>query len=158
LGGGGKLKLKARPHDHGRVGSVIKRIHHVGIAVRDLEEALRFFSGQLGLEVAEEVVVEEHGMRAAWLEAGNLRIELMEPLGPEGPIARFLEKRGEGVHHVALEVEDIASACEELRRAGAKLVYPEARVSRDGSLYNFVHPKSAHGVLLELVQRRAKPI
>jgi len=127
-------------------------IHHIGIAVRDLSKALAFFSELLGLEVEGTVVVEEHGMRAAWLRAGPVKLELMEPLGSSGPVARFLERRGEGVHHVALLVQDIRAVCEALRKAGVKLVYEEPKVALDGSLYNFIHPKSAHGVLVELRQ------
>ena len=128
------------------------RVHHIGIAVEDLDKALEFFSGVLGLEVERTVVVEEQDMRAAWLRLGDLWLELMEPLSPEGPVGRFLAKRGEGIHHVAVIVDDIRATCEELGRAGIRLVYEEPRRSHDGALYNFVHPKAAHGVLLELRQ------
>jgi len=130
-------------------------IHHIGVAVRSLDEALRFFSGVLGLEVERTVVVEEQGMRAAWLNVGGVRLELMEPLGPEGPVAKFLSKRGEGVHHVAFLVDDMEEVMGALRRAGAVLVYDEPRISHDGSRYNFVHPKSAHGVLVELREEKS---
>ncbi len=130
-------------------------IHHIGVAVRSLDEALRFFSGVLGLEVERTVVVEEQGMRAAWLNVGGVRLELMEPLGPEGPVAKFLSKRGEGVHHVAFLVDDMEEVMGALRRAGAVLVYDEPRISHDGSRYNFVHPRSAHGVLVELREEKS---
>jgi len=130
----------------------VETIHHIGIAVRDLGKALKFFSELLGLEVEGTVVVEEHGMRAAWLRAGPVKLELMEPLGAEGPVARFLERRGEGIHHIALSVRDIGAMCKALKEAGLELVYPEPKVAKDGSLYNFIHPKSAHGVLIELRQ------
>jgi len=130
----------------------VESIHHVGIAVKDLDKALEFFSGLLGLEVEKTVVVEEHGMKAAWLKVGPVWLELMEPLGPEGPVAKFLARRGEGIHHVAITVEDIRASCEELRKTGVELVYEEPKVAIDGSLYNFIHPKSAHGVLVELRQ------
>ena len=130
----------------------VETIHHIGIAVRDLGKALKFFSELLGLEVEGTVVVEEHGMRAAWLRAGPVKLELMEPLGAEGPVARFLERRGEGIHHIALSVRDIGAMCKALKEVGLELVYPEPKVAKDGSLYNFIHPKSAHGVLIELRQ------
>ena len=133
----------------------LRSVHHIGIAVRDLDEALKFFSGVLGLTVERTVVVEEQGMRAAWLRIGDVLLELMEPLGPEGPVAKFLSKRGEGVHHIALLVDDIGAVMDVLRRAGASLVYDEPKVSHDGSKYNFVHPKSAHGVLLELREEKS---
>ena len=132
----------------------VRGVHHIGIAVKSLDEALKLFSGVLGLEHEHTVVVKEHCMRAAWLRAGTVKLELMEPLGPEGPVASFLSKRGEGVHHVALLVDDIEEAMEVLRRAGAVLVYDEPRVAHDGSRYNFVHPKSAHGVLIELREEK----
>lgn len=133
----------------------LKKVHHIGIAVKSLDEALKFFSDVLGLEVERTVVVEEQGMRAAWLRIGDVLLELMEPLGPEGPVAKFLSKRGEGVHHVAFLVDDMGAVAEALRRAGAVLVYEEPRVSHDGSKYNFIHPKSAHGVLVELREEGA---
>ena len=133
----------------------VGRLHHVGVAVRSIDEALRFFSDLLGLEVESTIVVEEQGMRAAWLKLGDVKIELMEPLGSEGPVARFLAKRGEGVHHLALDVSDIKAISERLREAGIRLVYDEPRRAHDGSLYNFIHPKSAHGVLIELRQERS---
>ncbi|GEM_PF-67007 len=129
-------------------------VHHIGIAVEDLEKALKFFSGFLGLEVVKEVVVEEQGMKAAWLRLGNIWLELMEPLAPDTPVGKFLAKRGEGVQHVAVLVDDIRAACRELAQAGIRLVYEEPRRAKDGTLYNFVHPKSAHGILLELRAER----
>lgn len=128
------------------------RVHHIGIAVEKLEEALKFFSELLGLEVEKTVTVEDQDMRAAWLRLGDIWLELMEPLSPEGPVGRFLAKRGEGIHHVAVLVDDIEAVCERLREAGIRLVYEQPRKGYDGSLYNFVHPKAAHGVLLELRQ------
>lgn len=133
----------------------VERLHHVGLAVRSLDEALKFFSGLFGLEVESTIVVEEQGMRAAWLKLGDVKVELMEPIGEEGPVAKFLAKRGEGIHHIAVNVSDINAISEALREAGIKLVYDKPRVAHDGSLYNFIHPKSAHGVLIELRQEGA---
>ena len=130
----------------------VLRVHHIGIAVRDLEEALRFFSEVLGLEVEDTVIVEDQGMKAAWLSLGDVKLEVMEPLGPDTPVGRFLDRRGEGVHHISVLVDDIGEVSERLREAGVRLVYEEARKAYDGSLINFLHPKTAHGVLIELRQ------
>jgi len=148
------LKPLSSPHEGagGGLALALLRVHHIGLAVEGLDKALAFFSGVLGLEVEKTVVVEDQDMRAAWLRLGDQWLELMEPLSPEGPVGRFLAKRGEGVHHVAVLVDDIRAACEELQRAGVRLVYEEPRRGHDGALYNFIHPKAAHGVLLELRQ------
>jgi len=147
-----KPSSSARHRAGGELALALLRVHHIGLAVEDLDKALGFFSGVLGLEVEKTVVVEEQDMRAAWLRLGDLWLELMEPLSPEGPVGRFLAKRGEGIHHVAVLVDDMMATCEELKRAGIRLVYEEPRRGHDGALYNFIHPKAAHGVLLELRQ------
>lgn len=128
-------------------------IHHIAIAVNDLEAALAFYRDALGLEVSERREVPEEGVEIAFLPAGEGEIELLRPLGPDSGVARFLEKRGEGLHHICLRVEDITAAMEQLRAAGATLLSEEPRVSADGTRYIFIHPKSAHGVLLELYEK-----
>ena len=127
-------------------------IHHIAIAVRDLDAALTFYRETLGLEVTERHKVPEEGVEIAFLPAGEGEIELLRPLSDEGGIARFLEKRGEGLHHVCLAVADVEAAMERLRAAGAQLLSEEPRVNVHGTRYVFVHPKSAHGVLLELYE------
>ncbi|MGB9777559.1 MAG: methylmalonyl-CoA epimerase [Anaerolineae bacterium] len=129
-------------------------IHHIAIAVRDLEAALAFYRDALGLEVTQRREVPEEGVEIAFLPAGEGEIELLRPLDPEGGVARFLEKRGEGLHHICLRVDDIAAAMERLRAAGAILLSQEPRVGADGTRYIFIHPKSAHGVLVELYSDR----
>lgn len=128
-------------------------IHHIAIAVNDLEAALAFYRDALGLEVSERREVPEEGVEIAFLPAGEGEIELLRPLDPEGSVARFLEKRGEGLHHICLRVDDITAAMERLRAAGATLLSEEPRVGADGTRYVFIHPKSARGVLLELYER-----
>jgi methylmalonyl-CoA epimerase len=128
-------------------------IHHIAVAVNDLEAALAFYRDALGLEVTQRREVPEEGVEIAFLPAGEGEIELLRPLDPAGGVARFLEKRGEGLHHICLRVDDITAAMERLRAAGATLLSEEPRVGADGTRYVFIHPKSAHGVLLELYEK-----
>ena len=127
-------------------------IHHVAIAVHDLDAALTFYRDGLGLEVTERREVPEEGVEIAFLPAGEGEIELLRPLDGESGVARFLEKRGEGLHHICLAVEDVEAAMERLRAAGARLLSDEPRLNVHGTRYVFVHPRSAHGVLLELYE------
>ena len=127
-------------------------IHHIAIAVHDLDAALAFYRVGLGLEVNERREVPEEGVEIAFLPAGEVEIELLHPLDEESGVARFLEKRGEGLHHICLAVEDVEAAMERLRAAGARLLSEEPRVNIHGARYVFVHPRSAHGVLLELYE------
>jgi methylmalonyl-CoA/ethylmalonyl-CoA epimerase len=127
-------------------------IDHVAIVVRSLDEALTFYRDALGLEVTERREVAEEGVEVAFLPLARGRIELVRPLTDEGGVARFLEKRGEGLHHICLVVDNIAETIEHLREAGADLVTDEPQVGADGTRYIFIHPKSAHGVLLELYE------
>lgn len=127
-------------------------IDHVAIIVRNLDEALAFYRDALGLDVIERRDVPEEGVEVASLPLAQSRIELVQPLSDEGGVARFLEKRGEGLHHICLVVDDIVGAMEQLREAGADLITDEPQVGADGTRYVFIHPKSAHGVLLELYE------
>ena len=130
-------------------------IDHVAIVVRDLDEALAFYRDALGLDVIERRDVLEEGVEIASLPLARGRIELVRPLSDEGGVARFLEKRGEGLHHICLVVDDIVDAMEHLREAGADLITDEPQVGADGTRYVFIHPQSAHGVLLELYEEPA---
>ena len=127
-------------------------IDHIGIVVRDLDAALALYRDALGLEMTERREVPEEGIESASLSAGEGEIELLRPLDDASGVARYLEKRGEGLHHICLAVEDIEGAMERLRAAGAQLLSEEPRVNVHGTRYVFVHPKSAHGVLLELYE------
>jgi len=130
---------------------MIKKVHHIGIAVRSLEEGLRFYRDTLGLPVAMTSELPQDGVRIAFLPLGEVLIELLEPMGPDTPLGRFLERRGEGVHHVALATDDIAREIEGLRARQVELVDAGARRGAEG-LVCFLHPRAARGVLVELVQ------
>ncbi|MGB8507117.1 MAG: methylmalonyl-CoA epimerase [Pyrinomonadaceae bacterium] len=128
------------------------KIEHIGIATPDLDEALKFWRDALGLEVVHTEEVAEQGVRVAMLPAGEPRIELLEPTGPDSPVARFLEKRGAGIHHIAVRVEDIRASLARLKEGGARLIDETPRVGAGNCLVAFVHPASVGGVLLELVE------
>ena len=130
------------------------KINHLGIATKEIDEALKFWHSALGLEKTHTEVVEEQRVRVAMLPIGETRIELLEPTAADSPIAKFLEKRGAGLHHIAVEVEDINQALEQLKQNGARLIDETPRVGADNCLIAFVHPASAGGVLLELVQHQ----
>ena len=127
-------------------------IDHIAIAVKNLDEAIKKFSAVLGSDYIVEEVPEEN-VRIAMFRLGNARIELLQPLTDQSSLAKFIEKRGEGIHHLAVKVENIDEACKELRNAGFRLVYEEPKSVAGGKRrINFVHPKELHGVLLELVE------
>lgn len=127
------------------------KIDHLGIAVRSLDQALRFYRDQLGLEVVMRESVAQEKVNVAMLPVGEPRIELLEPSEADSVIGKFLDKRGEGLHHVALKVPDLNAAVEKFRASGARLLN-EPRSGAGGHLYVFVHPSSTGGVLLELIQ------
>ncbi len=126
-------------------------IDHLGIAVKSLKQARRFYE-QLGLLVADEETVEHEKVKVAMIPVGESRIELLEPTSSDSVIAKFLQKRGEGLHHVALHVPDLSHAVETLKASGTRFISDEIKIGAGGHLYVFVHPSSAGGVLLELCQ------
>jgi len=126
-------------------------IDHLGIAVRSIDDALRFYQEQLGLKVTLRQTVEIEQVRVAMLPLGESRIELIEAAEPGSVIAQFIDQRGEGLHHVAIQVPDLHTTVERLKAAGARLMN-EPRAGAGGRQYVFVHPASAGGVLLELIQ------
>ncbi|HEY6273726.1 MAG TPA: methylmalonyl-CoA epimerase [Terriglobales bacterium] len=126
-------------------------IDHLGVAVRSLAQARKFYE-QLGLEVAGEEVVAHERVKVAMVPLGESRIELLEPTGADSVIAKFLERHGEGLHHVAIHVPDLAQAVETLKASGARFISEEIKIGAGGHRYVFVHPSSACGVLLELVE------
>ena len=128
------------------------QIDHLGIAVRSLDIALQFYEHQLGFTEAQRETVEQEKVKVAMLPAGESRIELLEATEPDSVIAKFIEKRGEGLHHVALKVPDLAATVDRLRTQGARLLN-DPRPGAGGHLYVFVHPSSTGGVLLELIQQ-----
>jgi methylmalonyl-CoA/ethylmalonyl-CoA epimerase len=126
-------------------------IHHLGIAVVDLDKALRTYGRLFGAEVERRATVDDQGVRAASLRIGEGRVELLEPLGEDTPVGRFIAKRGPGMHHVAYEVTDLRATLAELAEAGADLIDASPREGLFGLEVAFVHPDSVHGVLSEVV-------
>ncbi len=127
------------------------KIDHLGIAVNNIQTARGFYEA-LGLSVAQEETVEHEQVRIAMIPLGESRIELLEPTSDNSAVGRFLKKRGEGLHHVALHVDDIAATLKALKAKGVRLVSEELQVGAGGHLYFFVHPASAGGVLLEICE------
>lgn len=128
------------------------KIDHLGIATKGIDEALKFWSEALGLENVHTEIVEDQKVRVAMLPLGESRIELLEPTSEDSPISKFLEKRGGGIHHIAVAVEDIEASLAKLKANGMRLIDESPRVGAEGCLVAFVHPSSTNGVLLELVQ------
>ena len=127
-------------------------LDHVGIAVRDLEAALAFYRDALGLEIDPPEDVPSQRVRAHFIPVGEAALELLEATADDSPIAKYLAKRGPGLHHITLRVDDIAAALAELKARGVRLIDEAPRPGAHGSLVAFIHPVSAHGVLVELKQ------
>ncbi len=132
-------------------------IDHLGIAVKSLAASKAFYE-RLGLKVMPEETVEQEKVRLAMVPVGESRIELLEPISDESPIAKFLAKRGEGLHHVALQVDDLAHTVEQLKASGVRLINDNIQIGAGGHLYVFVHPSSAGGVLLELCEEQPRGV
>ena len=128
------------------------KINHLGIATNGIDEAIKFWADGLGLENVHTETVEDQKVRVAMLPIGETRIELLEPTGNDSPISKFLEKRGPGIHHIAIEVDDIEAALSTLKAKGMRLIDETPRTGAEGCLVAFVHPAASGGVLLELVQ------
>lgn len=129
------------------------KINHLGIATKSIAEALKFWQDSLGLENIHTEEVEEQKVRVAMLPIGESRVELLEPTSEDSPISKFLEKRGGGIHHIAVEVEDIEASLAKLKTKGARLIDETPRIGAEGCLIAFVHPTTTGGVLLELTQK-----
>ena len=132
--------------------SNIKKISHVAIVVDDIEAAMKFWRDGLGLEIEQIKELPEQESRVAFLPLGDSEIELVEPTSDNSGIARYLEKRGPGMHHVCFEVEDIRASLSHLSNNGVRLINETPRVSAGGKMYAFIHPESTNGVLVELYQ------
>lgn len=130
----------------------VPEIDHLGVAVRDLDAAAQVYR-LLGLTLAGVEEIPHEGVRVAMLPAGESRIELLAPTRPDSPVGRFLARHGEGLHHVALAVPDLAATVERLRAAGVRLVKDEIQIGAGGHRYVFIHPNAACGVLIELLER-----
>jgi methylmalonyl-CoA/ethylmalonyl-CoA epimerase len=128
------------------------RIDHVGVAVSDLDSAVALYEGTFGMPVAHRETVESQGVEAVLLDVGDGHVELLRPLGPDTPVGKFIERSGEGLHHVAYAVDDIDATLERLKEREVQLIDSEARVGIRGSRVAFVHPKATGRVLTEIVE------
>ena len=131
---------------------MLKKINHIGIAVPSIEASLPFYRDNLRMALQGLEEVAEQKVRVAMLEIGESKIELLEPTSPDSPIAKFLEKNGAGIHHLAYEVEDIGAAIAALKADGARMIDETPRDGAHGTRIAFIHPKSSNGVLTELCQ------
>jgi methylmalonyl-CoA/ethylmalonyl-CoA epimerase len=130
----------------------ITRISHLGIAVKELEPVKKLYGEDLKLHGHHEEVVESQKVKVSFFQVGETNIELLLATSPESPVAKYVDKNGEGIHHIAFEVEDIDSAVEELKAAGIKMIDEKPREGAHGARIAFIHPKATHGVLIELCQ------
>jgi methylmalonyl-CoA epimerase len=130
------------------------KVDHIGIATNSIEEGLTVWRDALGLELNSTEEVAEQGVKVCMLAVGDTHVELLEPLGPDTSVGKFLAKRGPGMHHIAIEVKDIRGSLAELKSRGARLIDETPRVGAGGCLVAFIHPSSTNGVLLELVQHQ----
>src|SRR5688572_8642616 len=149
----GPLSRKQRAESREPMKAVLD---HVGIAVTDLQASLAFFKDVLGLHVESSEEVASQRVRATFLNTGQSTFEMLEATAPDSPIAKFIEKRGAGLHHVALRVDDIEAALAHLRGRGVRLIDEQARPGAEGALVAFIHPSAAHGILVELKQPASK--
>lgn len=130
----------------------MKNVNHIGIAVKSIDASVSYYIDTLGLQLIAIEEVENQKVRVAFIDAGNVKLELLEPMGQDGPITKFLEKKGEGVHHIAFGVTDIRSRMTELKDNGVQLLQEEPKLGAGGAEVAFLHPKSSFGVLYELCE------
>lgn len=130
-----------------------KKVNHIGIAVRSIEETAKFYS-KLGLEIESIEIVESQKVRVAFIPVGDVRIELLEPTSDQSTITKFIEKKGEGIHHIALSTDNLAERLKEIEEKGIRLIDTKPRKGAHNADIAFLHPKSTHGILLELCEER----
>ena len=129
------------------------KIDHLGIAVRSISDSSKFYVDALGLDIAGTETIEDQGVRVALLPVGESRVELLEPISDDTTVGRFISKRGEGLHHICYEVEDVQSKIDQLKARGVRVLEGYPRRGAEGKLVAFLHPASANGVLVELVEK-----
>ena len=134
---------------------MMKKVNHIAVVVNDLEEAMHFWVDALGLELSHREHVASEAVDVAFLPVGDSKIELLQPVDNESGVARYLEKRGSGMHHICFEVDDIEAAMQKLKLANVQLINEVPTVGVDGRKFAFIHPKSASGVLVELYELKA---
>ena len=135
---------------------MFKKIDHIGIAVNDLEKSLHIFKDVLGMKCSGEEEVKEQNVKVAFLPVGESEIELLESTSPDGNIAKYIEKKGEGIHHIAFEVEDLDVMLKNLQKKGVRLIDKEPRYGAGGARIAFLHPKSTNGILVELCEHKSQ--
>ncbi|KAB7708833.1 methylmalonyl-CoA epimerase [Bacillus aerolatus] len=128
-------------------------VDHIGIAVSSLEETMRFYTEQLGLVHMKTEEVASERVKVAFIDAGNVKLELLEPLNNESAIAKFIEKRGQGIHHIAFKVQNIEERIQEIKKNGIRMINETPKLGAGGAEVAFMHPKSTHGVLFELCDK-----
>lgn len=132
---------------------MVGKVDHIGIAVKSIDEALKFYEDVLGIKCVSQEVVEEQKVKVAFLPVGDTEVELLESTDEDGPVAKFIEKKGEGIQHIAYKVDDIEKSIEELKAKGIRMIDEKPRYGAGGVKIAFLHPKSTFGVLIELCQR-----
>jgi methylmalonyl-CoA/ethylmalonyl-CoA epimerase len=132
----------------------VLKVDHVGIAVKDLEQAKKFYTEMLGMEAMGEETVEQQKVKVCFIPCGDSEVELLESTSPDGPIAKFIEAKGEGIQHIALRVDNIENALADLKAKGVRLIDEQPRYGAGGASIAFVHPKATGGILLELSERK----
>ncbi len=133
---------------------MVNKLDHIGIAVNDLEDSVKFYEEILGLKLQGIETVEEQKVKVAFLPLGDTEIELLEATSPDSPIAKFIESKGQGVQHLAFKVDNIEKALEEMKEKGIRLIDEKPRYGAGGARIAFLHPKSTNGVLVELCERK----
>jgi len=132
----------------------VLRVDHIGIAVKDMEQAKKFYSDVLGMAALGEEVIEQQKVKVCFIPCGDSEVELLESTSPDGPIAKFIEKNGEGIQHLALRVDNLEAALTDLKEQGVRLIDETPRYGAGGASIAFVHPKATGGILLELSERK----
>lgn len=135
----------------------MKKIEHIGIAVKDISKSDELFKKLFGVEAYKLEEVSSEGVKTSFFQVGPNKIELLEATSPESPVAKFIEKKGEGIHHIAFEVEDISAELDRLKKEGFDLIHSTPKDGADNKLIAFLHPKSTGGVLIELCQEKPQP-
>ena len=133
---------------------MINKIDHLGIAVKDMEAALKFYEGALGLTSTKTEVVEEQKVKVAFIPVGDTKEELLESTSPDGPVAKYIEKNGEGVQHIAFKVDNIEETLKQLKAQGVRLIDEKPRMGAGGAKIAFIHPKATFGTLIEICERK----
>lgn len=132
---------------------MVTKVDHIGIAVKSIEESLKFYEGALGIKCTGKEFVEEQNVMTAFLPVGDTEVELLESTTEDGTIAKYIEKKGEGLHHIAFRVDDIEKTLEELKAQGYRLIDEKPRLGAGGARIAFIHPKATNGVLIEISER-----